>query len=150
MTAPCQVCGVPADAHVFDRSWVGAPPERPGEEVVLVRFELHRNYCGQLLYFAQYTDRYAADPRQVRTDGYQWVIRNPAGLPLLAVDHIVNPWGMSGFPLDVRLEEGASLEFVLRNVGAPVGGPGRLGLVGGRLVGRSWYNAMYGGAPNRL
>ena len=28
-------------------------------EVVLAKYELHPNYCGELQYFAQYTDAYA-------------------------------------------------------------------------------------------
>jgi hypothetical protein len=148
MTALCQHCGVPTDAHVFDRSSISEPPA-PGAEIVLARFELHRNYCGQLLYYAQFTDQYARDPSQVRTPGLRWVIRNPQGLPLVAVDHIVNPWGMAGFPLEVRLEEGATVELAVQRVGP--GDPNYpIELVGGRLVGRSWYNAAYGGAPNTL
>lgn len=150
MTAVCHACGAPADAGVFDRSAIVTAPANPGDEEVLARFELHRNYCGQLLYFSQFTDRYAADPKNVRTPGYRWLIRDPQGLTYLAVDHVVNPWGMSGFPLEIRLEQGTALEFVLQNVGAVPGSPGYLSEAGGRLVGRFWYDASYGGAPNPL
>ena len=40
-----------------------------GQENVLARYELHRNYCGMLLYFAQFTDRYARDATKVQTPG---------------------------------------------------------------------------------
>jgi hypothetical protein len=145
----CHICGIPWDAGVFDQSSIQTAPER-GQEVILARFDLHPNYCGTLLYFAQFTDLYARDPSQVRTPGYQWQIRN-GGSPLdpyLAFDHIINPWGMAGFPVQMRLSEGAHLELVVRNVG--VTGEDRLRFVGGRLVGRYWYNTDFGGAPNKL
>lgn len=154
----CHICGIPWDAGIFDESKVyGLKPDEPdgqslepGEELVLARYELHRNYCGMLLYFAQFTDRYASDPTQVPTPGYQWQIRSH-GQPLdpyLTFDHIINPWGMSGFPIHMRLGEGAALEFVIRNIDAQ--GDDQLKLVGGRILGRYWYNTTYGGAPNRL
>jgi hypothetical protein len=153
----CHICDFPSDAGFFDESNVfqlevpdeqeGFPLEK-GQELVLARYELHRNYCGMLLYFAQFTDLYASDPQQVKTPGYQWQIRcngQPRD-PYLTFDHIINPWGLSGFPVYLRLEEGCVVEFVVRNVGAG----DRLAKVGGRILGRYWYNTIYGGAPNRL
>jgi hypothetical protein len=145
----CHICGIPSDAGFFDASSIKDAPTA-GQEVVLARYELHRNYCGMLLYFAQFTDSYAHDPTQVETPGYQWQIRcnNQPRDPYLTFTHIINPWGLSGFPVALRLEEGCVLDFVVRNVGA---NPQRtLGKVGGRLLGRYWYNTIYGGAPNRL
>jgi hypothetical protein len=145
----CQICGIPSDAGCFDASSIKNAPLQ-SQEVVLARYELHRNYCGMLLYFAQFTDRYAHDPTQVETPGYQWQIRcngQPRD-PYLTFAHVINPWGLSGFPVALRLEEGCVLEFVLRNVGAS--SQNTLQTVGGRLLGRYWYNSDYGGAPNRL
>ena len=88
----CYSCGIPVDAGFFDESAITDAPEL-GEEVVLVRYELHRNYCGMLLYFAQFTDRYASDPTEVQTPGYQWQIRcngQPRD-PYLTFDRIINP-----------------------------------------------------------
>jgi hypothetical protein len=148
MTA-CQACGVPADAGFFDESTIQEAPPL-AEERVLARYQLHRNYCGMLLYFAQFTDRHAADPTQVRTPGYQWQIRcdgRPRD-PYLTFDRIINPWGLSGFPIYLRLEEGCLLELAIRRVGDDL--DRNITQVGGRLLGRTWYNALYGGTPNRL
>jgi hypothetical protein len=157
----CHICGVPWDAGFFDESNVfrvdaqanqGRSLE-PGQEVVLARYDLHPQYCGMLLYFAQFTDRFATDPTQVTTPGYQWQIRcngRPRD-PYLTFDRIINPWGLSGFPVYLRLEEGCVLEIVIRNVNVvQQGDPRRLGQVGGRILGRYWYNTIYGGAPNPL
>jgi hypothetical protein len=143
----CHICGIPQDAGFFDESDIKPAPD-PGKEIVLARYELHRNYCGLLMYFAQFTNLYAADPREVATPGYQWQIRcngQPRD-PYLTFGHIINPWGLSGFPVYLRLEEGCTLEFAIRNnnQGTP------LTTVGGRILGRTWYNTIYGGAPNRL
>jgi hypothetical protein len=152
----CHICDFPSDAGFFDESKIftpdkegklGPPLER-GQEILLARYELHRNYCGMLLYFAQFTDRYVKNPAEVKTPGYQWQIRcngQPRD-PYLTFDHIINPWGLSGFPVYLRLEEGCVVEFVVRNVGAE----DKLEKVGGRILGRYWYNTIYGGAPNRL
>jgi hypothetical protein len=154
----CHICGIPWDAGFFDESNVfKLKPDHsdgrslePGEELVLARYELHRNYCGMLLYFAQFTDRYADNPKEVVTPGYQWQIRcnGQARDPYLTFDHIINPWGLSGFPVYLRLEEGCVLEFVVRNVDTR--GEDKLKQVGGRILGRYWYNTIYGGAPNPL
>jgi hypothetical protein len=145
----CHNCGIPWDAGFFDESDIKKAPEL-GKEEVIARYELHRNYCGMLLYFAQFTELYARDPTQVETPGYQWQIRcngQPRD-PYLTFDRIINPWGLSGFPIYLRLEEGCVVEFVIRRVSD---NPGQtLEKVGGRLLGRYWYNTIYGGAPNRL
>jgi hypothetical protein len=145
----CETCGIPLDAGVFDESSIQDSPE-PDKEIVLARFELHRNYCGVLRYFAQFTDRFAQDPAQAKTLGYEWQIRCD-GQPLdpyLTFDHIKNPWGLSVFPVDVRLAEGCTLEFTIRNLGPEPGDV--LRSVGGRIVGRYWYDTRFGGAPRRL
>jgi hypothetical protein len=148
----CHICGIPQDAGFFDESNIKAAPKK-GEEIVLAGYEVHRNYCGLLMYFAQFTDRYASDPTKVETPGYQWQIRcngQPRD-PYLTFKHIINPWGLSGFPLYLRLEEGCTLEFVIRNLGDDPDDPANtLTTVGGRILGRTWYNTIYGGAPNRL
>jgi hypothetical protein len=143
----CHICGIPQDAGFFDESNIKDAP-KSGEEIVLARYELHRNYCGLLMYFAQFTNRYADDPREVETPGYQWQIRcngQPRD-PYLTFDHIINPWGLTGFPIYLRLEEGCTLEFAIRCSNQDK----KLTKVGGRILGRTWYNTIYGGAPNRL
>jgi hypothetical protein len=145
----CDVCGIPFDAGFFDVSTIQVAPN-VGDETLLARYELPREYCGILLYFAQFTDAFAADPLRIRTPGYQWQIRcsgQPRD-PYLAFDHILNPWGQNSLPVHLRLEEGCLLEFAIRNISAPT--PDDLKEVGGRLLGRYWYNPIYGGAPNPL
>jgi hypothetical protein len=146
----CETCGNPLDAGVFDNSSIQPAPGRLGEEVVLARFALHRNHCGVLHYFAQFTDRFARDPAQVTTPGYQWQIRcdrQPLD-PYLTFDYIINPWGLAAFPVDVRLGEGCTMEFTIRNMGpAPAD---VLQSVGGRILGRHWYDTRFGGTPRQL
>jgi hypothetical protein len=146
----CHVCGVPADSSYFDDSSIAAAPQS-GAEVVLARFELHPNYCGILQYFAQYTNAYAASPIEVETPDLEWQIRSD-GRPLapwLTFRRIINPWGLSGFPIHVRLQEGCLTELVVRNVapGIVVEASRDLPItkVGGRLLGRYWYNTAFGG-----
>jgi hypothetical protein len=143
----CHICSVPQDAGFFDASTIVDVPGA-GEEAVLARYRLHRNYCGMLLYFAQFTDEYASDATKVTTPGLHWQIRcdgQPRD-PYLTFDRIINPWGLSGFPVFLRLEEGCTVELAVRTVGPPAG----VAKVGGRLLGRYWYNTAHGGAPNRL
>ena len=143
----CHICGIPWDAGFFDESSIQGAPQ-PGQEIALARYELHRNYCGVLMSFAQFTDLSVGNSPQFTTPGYQWQIRcngQPRD-PYLTFDHIINPWGYGGFPVQLRLEEGCIVELVIRNVGSS----GVLAQVGGRITGRYWYNTDYGGAPNRL
>ena len=131
----CATCGIPWDAGFFDESSVAAAPPR-GQEVILARYELHRNYCGVLMSFAQFTNKFAKDNSQVQTPGYQWQIRcngHPRD-PYLTFGYILNPWGYGGFPVQLRLEEGCLVEMVVRNVGAGAGEV--LDKVGGRITGR--------------
>jgi hypothetical protein len=144
----CHLCAIPPDAGFFDASSIQAAPQQ-GQEVVLARYELHRDYCGMLLYFAQFAQFVSpqrSDANQVETPGYQWQIRcdgQPRD-PYLTFEHIINPWGLSGFPVYLRLDGGCIVEFVVRNVGAS----DNLLRVGGRILGRYWYNTVYSGAPN--
>jgi hypothetical protein len=143
-SALCFNCGIPLDAKYFDESGVEAVPAF-GRDVVLARFELSPQYCGVLEYFSQFTDLYAKDPSQIKTDGLEWVIlsnRNPL-YPYVKLDRIVNPWGYGSFPIAIRLDEGAMIEFVVRRRSANSSG---IGLVGGRILGRYWYNTAYGAA----
>ncbi len=146
----CHVCGIPSDAGYFDVAGIKpAPPA--GEEVELARYELHSQYCGTLLYFAQYAEQ-PAFPQQIisQTPGYEWIIlcNNQPRAPYLPTQLILNPWGYNALPIHLRLEEGCTLRFVVRRVASTV--TQELSQVGGRLLGRSWYNTIYGGAPNRL
>jgi hypothetical protein len=142
----CDICGIPKDAGFFDESSIQTAPN-PGQELVLARYQLHRNYCGVLMSFAQFTDRSVGNNPEFMTSGYQWQIRcnSQPRDPYLTFEHIINPWGYGGFPVQLRLEEGCVIELVIRNVGGSA-----LKQVGGRITGRFWYNTEYGGAPNRL
>jgi hypothetical protein len=145
----CQVCRVPADANYFDVAGI-KPAPGPGEEVELARYELHPQYCGALLFFAQLAEPARAQRAEpFRTPGYQWMIlcNDQPRDPYLPTELILNPWGQNAFPVHLRLEEGCVVRFVVRGVAPP---PTALRNVGGRLVGRYWYNAAYGGAPHAL
>jgi hypothetical protein len=150
----CHICGIPGDAGYFDDASVQPAPQRPDEEVEVARYKLHAQYCGVLLYFAQYAEplEQQSNPLVV-TPGYEWVIlcNNQPRAPYLPTTVIRNPWGHNAFPINVRLEEGSTVRFIVRKVSPP---PSKteitLSQVGGRLHGRYWYNTIYGGAPNRL
>ena len=67
--------------------------------------------------------------------------------PYLTLDRIVNPWGFGAFPISIRLDENATIEFVVRGMGNVASGNGdAIKRVGGRIVGRYWYNPAYGDA----
>jgi hypothetical protein len=138
-------CGQPLDCQHFDVSGIAALPER-GREVRLARFALDPQYCGRLENFCQYTDLQSRDPAEIETPGLLWLILvNQRPLhPYVQVDRILNPWGWGGFPLSLRLDENAVLEFVVRNVAyAPAAGQPAIRRVGARLVGRHWFNTGY-------
>jgi len=158
----CQICRVPLDAGYFD---VAGIEDAPGfgensnkTEVEVARYELNPQYCGTLLYFTQYADRKEneQDPESPKhqviskTPGYEWLIlcNNQPRAPYLPTDLILNPWGYNALPIHLRLEEGCTLRFVVRRIAPTV--KDELSKVGGRLLGRSWYNTIYGGTPNRL
>ncbi len=149
----CSHCGQPADSRYFDASGITELPS-PGREVTLARFELPPQYCGRLEYFSQFTDAHARDASRIDTPGIEWRIllnRHPLH-PFLGLERIVNPWGWGSFPLSIRLDEGATLEFVVRHVGTASSqgksrgksAPPPVERVGARLVGRYWYNRSYG------
>jgi hypothetical protein len=147
----CHVCGIPADASYFDDSSIAQAPDEDSPEVVLAKFELHASYCGELQYFAQFTDAYASTPAAVETPDLEWQIRSD-GQPLapwLTFRRIINPWGLSGFPIHIRLREGSLTELVVRFVGTgsivEATDLPTVQQVGGRLLGRYWYNTDFGG-----
>lgn len=140
----CSNCGIPVDAGYFDDSKVANTPD-VGREVSLARFELPPQYCGVLEYFSQFTDEHANDATKIATPGLLWVIllNNRPLYPYLNLDRIVNPWGYGSFQVSIRLDENATIEFVARRVS---NGAAAITRVGGRIVGRYWYNAIYGDA----
>ena len=142
----CHVCGIPADAGYFDSSSIHPAPNVKEPERVLASFQVHPNYCAVLQYFAQFIET-----GDIPTPDIEWQIRSN-GQPLapwLKFDRIINPWGLNGFPIHVRLRENCLLEFVAKFV-APSGGTSIFSVtpptfVGGRLLGRYWYNTAFGG-----
>lgn len=152
--ALCELCGIPLDSQYFDESGLDAAPE-VGQSVVLARFQLPAQYCGVLQYFSQFTDLNARDPSQIQTPGLEWrLLSNGHGLsPYMQLNRIINPWGFGSFPVSIRLDEHTMIELIVRRVmepksAAPAPVPA-IRQVGGRIVGRYWYNAAYGAANNR-
>ena len=146
----CSACGVPLDSQYFDDSSVQKAPAE-GEELVLARFELPSQYCGVLQYFSQFTDGFASDAAQIATPNIEWklLVNNHALFPYINLRQIVNPWGFGSYEVNLRLEENSAVEFLARGVigdktleGTPAVGP--IEVVGGRIVGRFWYNASCG------
>ena len=140
----CSNCGLPRDYEHFDESGFADTPA-PGREALLARFELQPEYCGLLENFSQFTNQLG----QVETPGLQWIImvNNRPLYPYIKLDHIVNPWGWGSFGVSIRLDENTTVEFVVRNLDYPV--PGKIERIGGRIVGRFWYNPAYGDATPR-
>lgn len=146
----CHICGTPQDAGYFDVASI-QPAPRTGEEIEVARYQLNPQYCGTLLYFMQYAEESGTKKQVIsHTPGYEWVIlcNNQPRAPYLPTDLILNPWSANALLIHLRLEEGCTLRFVVRRVTATVGV--ELSQVGGRLLGRTWYNTIYGGVPNRL
>ena len=153
----CNSCGIPFDSQYFDDSAVvdldhpdhpGHPAGRVevGQEIVLARFDLPPQYCGVLQYFAQFTDKFGNDPSSIETPEIEWrlLVNNHSLFPYLNLRHIVNPWGYGSYPLNIRLDENASVELVVRRLERD--GSVR---VGGRIMGRFWYNPCYGDVERR-
>jgi hypothetical protein len=145
--ALCTACGAPFDSQYFDDSRIVSPPGA-GETVTLAEFDLPAQYCGVLEYFAQFTDEYARDNSKIETPGIEWLIQADGGplFPYLTLKHIANPWGQGAFQVAIRLQENTKLRFVARG---GVGGSSGITKVGGRLLGRFWYNATHGDAGQR-
>jgi len=151
--ALCNSCGIPFDSQHFDDSNVDESPEQIGEEVVLAKFDLPPQYCGVLQYFAQFTDKFGRSAANIDTPEIEWklLVNNHSLFPYLNLRHIVNPWGYGSYPLNIRLDEYASVELVARRVKAAVDVPilDRVTRVGGRIMGRFWYNPCYGDVERR-
>lgn len=162
----CVICGIPVDAEFFDVSgFVGeiaekksgpdflpedtrqnfALPQR-GEQKVLATFQLHPQYCGVITRFAQYTDQYARDNSQIHTPGFEWLIfqNGKPVFPYTQLEMIINPWGYNCFPVSIRLDENARVEFVLRNRSVTDLENYPIQAFAGRIVGQYWYNEVFG------
>jgi hypothetical protein len=148
----CNICRIPLDAEYFDVANFKVAPQREGEEVEVAHHVLSPQYCGILLYFSQFAEDSSAHQVISHTPSYEWTIRcnNLPRAPYLPTKLILNPWGYTVFPIHLRLEEGCTVSLVVRKV-RPVDQEGvKLSQVGGRLLGRCWYNTIYGGAPSPL
>ena len=140
--ALCSACGGPFDAQYFDVSSV-LPKPGSGETATLAEVKLPAQYRGVLEYFAQFTDAYARDNSLIETPDVEWSILADGSqlFPYLSFRHIVNPWGEGSFPIAVQLQEEATIKFIARGVSGVT--PSTITKVGGRLVGRFWYNATH-------
>jgi len=141
-------CGIPLDSQYFDDSRFEELPKL-GDFKLLAQFRLPPQYCGVLEYFSQFTDLLSKDPTEVETPGLRWQIltnRQPLA-PYHQLSAIINPWGFGSFQFSLRMPEAAVVELVVRHVADPVNASGKpIKRVGGRLLGRYWYNGAYGGA----
>jgi hypothetical protein len=141
-------CGVPIDSQYFDNARIVNLPGL-GLTALLARVELPPQYCGVLEYFSQFTDLFSRDPTEVQTPGLLWqILTNGQPLsPYHQLAMILNPWGFGSFQFSIRLPEGAVVEMVVRRTGNEVASPGKvINMVGGRLLGRYWYDPAYGAA----
>jgi hypothetical protein len=150
-TGLCNSCGIPLDSQYFDDSSVQMKPEL-GDEVVLARFELPPQYCGVLQYFAQFTDAFGDNAANIATPGIEWrlLVNNHSLFPYMNLRRIINPWGYGSYSLNIRLDEDSIIELLARGVvddeslkDSKAADP--ITSVGGRIVGRFWYNECYGG-----
>ena len=146
-TGLCSACGIPLDSLYFDESSVVAAPSVTGDEVVLARFELPAQYCGILQHFSQFSDAFGDNFRDIQTPTIEWklLVNNHALFPYINLRHIVNPWGYGSYPVNIRLDEDSTIELVARRVTAIGSLPNpTINVIGGRIMGRFWYNASYG------
>ena len=144
----CAACGVPLDSQYFDDSSVQTVPRHDdkmdvGQEIILARFDMPAQYCGVLQYFAQFTDDFAIHPEKIGTPAIEWklLVNNHALFPYINLRHIVNPWGSGSYPVNIRLDESSTIELVARIVADDPA----IKSIGGRILGRFWYNPSYGG-----
>ena len=139
----CNACGIPFDSQYFDDSSVQPAPGL-GQEVVLAQFDLPAQYCGVLQYFAQFTEAFALNASKIDTPEIEWklLVNNHALFPYINLRHIVNPWGNGSYPVNIRLDENSSIELIARGLAVQ---PSPVPKVAGRILGRFWYNASYGG-----
>jgi hypothetical protein len=137
----CARCGMAADSKHFDESRIVALPPI-GRHAVLARFELPPQYCGVLEYFSQFTNVQAANPAAIETPGLDWaVLSNGRALaPYLRFDRILNPWGYGSFQVALRIEESATIELVAYNRAYTAPAASAIERVGGRIVGRYWFD----------
>lgn len=146
--AACIDCGVPLDSQYFDDSRFADLPQ-VGASALLARVQLPPQYCGVLEYFSQYTDLVGKDPVEVETPGLRWQVlanRQPLA-PYHQLAAILNPWGYGSFQFSLRLPEGAAVELIVRRIAPVVTASGKpVTRVGGRLLGRFWYDPAYGSA----
>jgi len=140
VAATCGRCGAPVDSRYFDES--GFADVAPGARLVLARFELPRRFCGLLDFFAQFTDQYALNPARVETPELDWslVVNGYPLAPYGSFDRILNPWGFGSFETAIRLDDNAVLEFIVRVIGPPPAVLPAVTRIGGRIMGRYWYN----------
>lgn len=146
-TGLCAACGIPLDSLYFDESSVVAAPSVTGDEVVLARFELPAQYCGILQHFSQFSDAFGDNFRDIQTPTIEWklLVNNHALFPYINLRHIVNPWGYGSYPVNIRLDEDSTIELIGRRVTAIGSLPNpTINVIGGRIMGRFWYNASYG------
>lgn len=153
----CPICGMPPDSQHFDASTIVPVPAR-GRKVVLASFTLPPQSCGTFENFSQFTDLGGRSQANVRTPGLHWtlLVNNRPLHPYLDLQHIVNPWGYGSFMVRLRLDLDAKVELAVRNEAYTLDpnqnedesrwGPAFIHLVGGRIVGRYWYNPAYGDA----
>lgn len=151
----CAICGVPVDAQYFDDSSIVDLTEHPlnvGRQLILARFEVHPQYCGVLEYFSQYSDAFSSNNENVLTPGLEWSLlwnKRPLS-PYLRFDRILNPWGFGSFQMSIRLPQNAVIELAVKKVSEAKAGEVAIKRVGGRILGRYWYDAQYGeAAPGR-
>jgi hypothetical protein len=145
-------CGIPVDSHYFDDSKIVELPA-VGASALLARVDLPPQYCGVLEYFSQFTDLFSRDSTEVKTPGLLWqILANGQPLsPYHQVAAIINPWGFGSFQFSIRLPEGATVEMVVRRSSSNVASAGKvINTVGGRLLGRYWYNGAYGAPPSAM
>ena len=146
-TGLCVACGIPLDSLYFDESSVVAPPAVTGDEVVLARFELPAQYCGILQHFSQFSDAFGDNNANIQTPTIEWklLVNKNALFPYINLRHIINPWGYGSYPVNIRLDEDSTIELVARRVTAIGSLPNpTIDVIGGRIMGRFWYNASYG------
>ncbi len=146
----CDICGIPLDAEYFDESGFVSKDEKNfpniGERVVLASFEVQPQYCGVLQCFSQFVDTYARDNAEAPTPGFIWSIRRNGQpvAPYHNIQSVVNPWGYGSYGFQIRLDEHATVELSVYRQGRDNSCGDEIEVIGGRIMGRYWYNRLYG------
>ena len=127
----CPNCGLPRDYEHFDESGFAdktrAARPRGGAGALRIagrntagcsKISRSSPTCSGARHLAISSGAISPKSRRPACNGSSWST-DGRSIPTLRLEHIVNPWGYGSFGVAIRLDENATVEFVVRNTGIP-------------------------------